>query len=117
MEAALSSPLSFALVAECGGATCGYLLATLLAPEGELYRIGVHPDYRKRGIGRALMEGLLSAAKERAVTDIFLEVRADNAAAIALYRSVGFADNGIRKNYYHAPDADALLMLRSKDNL
>ncbi len=112
IAATLASPFSLGLVAECEGRICGYLLASLLPPEGELYRIGVHPDFRRRGIALALMEDFLSAAEKRGSTELFLEVRADNAGAIALYRRTGFADDGIRKGYYKDPVADALLMRR-----
>ena len=106
----LSSPLSYALLIEREGKTVGYLLASLLSPEGELYRIGVHPLYRRLGLGACLMERFVRDAGEKKCTDLFLEVRADNAAAIELYRRFGFSDNGIRRGYYHNPDADALLM-------
>ena len=95
------------------GQAVGYLLASLLAPEGELLRIGVHPLYRKRGFGTRLMDAFFCEAKERACTDLFLEVRADNTAAIGLYRRFGFEDNGLRRAYYKDPPADALLMWRS----
>ena len=106
----LQSPCSFSLVAVCGGTVVGYLLASLLAPEGELLRIGVHPAYRKKGIGARLMENFLTAAKAKGCVALFLEVRADNFPAISLYRRFGFLDYGVRKKYYRDPEADALLM-------
>ena len=115
VRSALSSPLTAALVAYVGGVCVGYLLSSLLSPEGELLRIGVHPSYRRRGIGAMLMEGFLKEAKTRECTRLFLEVRADNEGAIALYRRFGFLDNGIRRGYYKNPTADALLMHRNGD--
>ncbi|MBQ8268357.1 MAG: ribosomal protein S18-alanine N-acetyltransferase [Clostridia bacterium] len=106
----LSSPFTAALVAECGGECIGYLLSSLLAPEGELLRIGVHPRRRREGLGGRLMARFLTEAKDRGCTDIFLEVRADNGGAIALYRRAGFLENGLRRGYYKNPAADALLM-------
>ncbi len=114
-EQTLASALTLGLVATCEGEICGYLLASLLPPEGELYRIGVHPDFRRRGIAFSLMESFLSAAEAQGSTTLFLEVRADNAAAIALYRRAGFADDGVRKGYYRDPIGDALLMRRESD--
>lgn len=108
----LASPLTAAFVAVCDGAAVGYLLASLLAPEGELLRIGVHPAHRKRGIGGRLTEAFLSEAAIRGCDTLFLEVRADNAQAISLYRRFGFSEYGLRKRYYHDPVADALLMRR-----
>lgn len=111
----LASPFAVAFVAECGGECIGYLLSSMLAPEGELLRIGVHPAHRRRGVGRALMRCFLNEAAKRGCAEIFLEVRADNEGAIALYRQSGFRDNGIRRGYYKNPTADALLMHLVRD--
>ena len=73
-------------------------------------RIGVHPRRRREGLGGRLMARFLTEAKDRGCTDIFLEVRADNGGAIALYRRAGFLENGLRRGYYKNPAADALLM-------
>ena len=112
VRSALSSPFTAALVAYVGGVCVGYLLSSLLSPEGELLRIGVHPSHRRCGMGASLMEGFFAEAKKRECTQLFLEVRADNEGAIALYRRYGFLDNGIRRGYYKNPSADALLMHR-----
>lgn len=115
LASTLQSSCSFSLIATCDGAAVGYLLASLLAPEGELLRIGVHPAYRKKGIGACLMEHFLTAAKAKGCDTLFLEVRSDNLPAISLYRRFGFLDYGVRKKYYHDPQADALLMRLSND--
>ncbi|WP_114451478.1 ribosomal protein S18-alanine N-acetyltransferase [Halopolyspora algeriensis] len=79
--------------------------------EAEIHTIAVDPEYRRQGIGRALLRGLLSKADEwRART--FLEVRTDNDAAIALYREHGFEIVGLRKRYYQPSGADAHTMSR-----
>ncbi len=114
IASSLSSPLSFARIALCEGEAVGYLLASVLAPEGELLRIGVRPEYRRKGIGGALMENFLKEAEALFCQTLFLEVRADNAPAIALYRRHGFLDCGLRKKYYKNPECDALLMKREK---
>jgi ribosomal-protein-alanine N-acetyltransferase len=77
--------------------------------EYEIHTIGVDPRFQGRGIGRGLLDGLLGIA---AGGTVFLEVRTDNAAAIALYESVGFARVGVRKRYYQASGADAYTMRR-----
>jgi tRNA threonylcarbamoyl adenosine modification protein YeaZ/ribosomal-protein-alanine acetyltransferase len=77
--------------------------------EYEVHTIGVDPSYQGRGIGRRLLEQLLNFAGDGA---IHLEVRTDNAAAIALYRSVGFTDVGLRRRYYRVSGADAYTMRR-----
>jgi [ribosomal protein S18]-alanine N-acetyltransferase len=83
----------------------------LLRPyEYEIHTIGVDPAFQGRGIGRLLLDSLLQHAGKGAV---FLEVRTDNAAAIALYRSAGFVEIGLRKRYYRVSGADAYTMRRS----
>ena len=78
--------------------------------EYEIHTIGVDPAYQRHGIGRALMDRLLSWAEPQAV--VYLEVRTDNNPAINLYRSLGFVTVGLRKRYYRASGADALTMRR-----
>ncbi len=73
----------------------------------EVRNIGVDPDYQGRGIGRRLFDELLKFAEGGVV---YLEVRTDNQAAIALYRSMGFDQIGVRPRYYN--DADAYTMRR-----
>jgi ribosomal-protein-alanine N-acetyltransferase len=78
--------------------------------EYEVHTIGVDPAYQGRGIGRRLLDELLNVA---AGAVVHLEVRTDNATAIALYRSVGFTDVGLRRRYYRVSGADAYTMRRS----
>ncbi|MET0451120.1 MAG: ribosomal protein S18-alanine N-acetyltransferase [Mycobacterium sp.] len=78
--------------------------------EYEIHTIGVDKLHQGRGIGRMLLNGLLDIADGGAV---FLEVRTDNAAAIALYDDFGFEVMGVRKRYYQASGADAYTMRRS----
>ncbi len=77
--------------------------------EYEVHTIGVDPDYQGRGIGRRLLDELLAFADRGAV---YLEVRTDNEAAIALYRSTGFEQIGLRRRYYRISGADAYTMRR-----
>jgi tRNA threonylcarbamoyl adenosine modification protein YeaZ/ribosomal-protein-alanine acetyltransferase len=81
--------------------------------EYEVHTIGVDPAYQGRGIGRRLLANLLDFADGGVV---YLEVRTDNAAAIALYRDVGFVEVGTRKRYYRASGADAYLMRRGSED-
>jgi len=103
-----------------GGTAAGPLLvgygglAFLAEPphvEAEVHTIGVDPAFQGRGIGRALLRGLLAAADARHAT-VFLEVRTDNEAARALYASEGFAVVGLRRRYYQPSGADAHTMRR-----
>jgi len=77
--------------------------------EFEVHTIGVDAACQGRGIGRRLLDELLEFADGGAV---YLEVRTDNEAAIALYRSVGFEQIGLRKRYYRVSGADAYTMRR-----
>ena len=113
-EAALASHLgaghALTLLLLEDGNPVGYLLAGFSPPEGELYRIAVLPDRRRRGYGRRLLDALFRAAEEREVYTLYLEVRESNAAAIALYRSAGFREIFLRENYYRDPREAALVM-------
>ncbi|MGI9162850.1 MAG: ribosomal protein S18-alanine N-acetyltransferase [Mycobacterium sp.] len=80
--------------------------------EYEIHTIGVDPDYQGRGIGRRMMVDLLDFAGSDGV--VFLEVRTDNAPALALYESLGFVQIGVRKRYYRN-GADAYTMRRGAD--
>ena len=78
--------------------------------EYEVHTIGVDPAYQRQGIGRRLLNELLDFAAGGVV---YLEVRTDNDAAIALYRSVGFDQIGLRRRYYRVSGADAYTMRRN----
>jgi len=72
----------------------------------------VSPDYQRQGLGRALLEYIISELENRGIATLWLEVRASNQAAIALYESLGFNEATIRRNYYPAKDGreDAIVM-------
>ena len=94
-------------VYEEGDTVLGYLLGSLIPPEGELYRVAVAPAARGRGIGEALCRAFL------ATTDVcFLEVRKSNDAARRLYEKLGFTLMGERHGYYRDPREDACLYKR-----
>jgi [ribosomal protein S18]-alanine N-acetyltransferase len=84
-------------------------LGVLPPHEYEIHTIGVDPAFQGQGIGRRLLDAVL----EFADGDVYLEVRTDNAAAIALYHSAGFVEIGVRKRYYRVSGADAYTMRRS----
>ncbi len=79
--------------------------------EYEIHTVGVDPDYQGRGIGKTMMTDLLAGAGPEAT--VYLEVRTDNEAALALYSGLGFEKVGVRKRYYQASGADAYTMRRS----
>lgn len=92
------------------GAIAGYAGLLTVGTEGDIQTIAVAESARGTGQGRRLMNALLDEAGERGVTEIFLEVRADNPVAQALYASLGFAEIGIRPRYYQPDDVDAVVM-------
>src|SRR6476469_7069245 len=91
------------------GLTDGYAGMALTADEAEVHTIGVRPAAQGAGLGRALLRDLLAHAGRRRVV---LEVRTDNAPAIALYESEGFVILGVRRRYYRPSGADAYTMAR-----
>ncbi len=99
-----------------GEAVVGVVVLWLLPPpEAEIATLAVHPEHRRQGIGRALLrQALTYACAQGPVQRVFLEVRADNAPAQALYRAFGFSVVGRRRNYYFTPQGrvDALIMRR-----
>ncbi len=101
------------LLVQAGGEElCGLLAATSLVGRTELEAVLAARSARRRGIGRALLLAWLSWAQGEGATEAMLEVRASNLAALALYRSLGFAVQGRRPGYYREPPEDALLMGR-----
>ena len=94
------------------GTLLGYGGISLVADEAEIITVAVSPAHRRQGIARALMEHMLCLAED-ARASVYLEVRASNTPARELYLSLGFAETGVRKNYYTSPREDAVLMMRS----
>lgn len=86
----------------------GFALGRQAGPEAELLTLAVSPTLRRRGIGAGLLMDFLTQAAARGCTETFLEVAADNVAAISLYSSNGFVRAGLRKAYYQHGDGTAL---------
>jgi ribosomal-protein-alanine N-acetyltransferase len=78
--------------------------------EAHITNVAVRPEFRRKGIGRQMMELLLAEAKDRGIVTVSLEVRVSNKAARELYKGLGFSVAGLRKKYYSNNDEDALLM-------
>jgi ribosomal-protein-alanine N-acetyltransferase len=78
----------------------GYAVLRPVLDEAELLSIGVAAGHQRKGLGREMLLEILDLACERDMLRVFLEVRASNAAAIALYRSAGFREIGVRRDYY-----------------
>lgn len=110
-EAAIASKCDFPLVIRTTG-LAGYAVLRIISPEAEVENICVAPACRRSGVGEALMEEMLRLAAERDAERIFLEVRAHNEPAKALYRKRGFVESYRRRNYYQGPTEDAIIMMK-----
>ena len=106
----LESPAARLFVAEGEGDVLGFAVFQLAAGEASLYALNVDPAARRKGVGAALLEGALAALKAEGADQCFLEVRAANAPALALYRRLGFASAGVRRGFYRDPPDDAVVM-------
>jgi [ribosomal protein S18]-alanine N-acetyltransferase len=97
---------------EAEGEMAAFAITQIVLDEATLFNIAVDPDYQRRGFGRALLEYLIDELEKRGVVTLWLEVRASNAPAIALYESLGFNEATIRKNYYPSAEGreDAIIM-------
>lgn len=108
IAAELKNEFSRFYVAVEDGKAVGFVGLYALSGEADIVRVGVLPQYRNRGIARAVLKKSL----ENVDGDVFLDVRESNAPAISFYRSLGFYDTGVRKNYYSEPEENAVLMKR-----
>jgi ribosomal-protein-alanine N-acetyltransferase len=115
-ETLLKGPGVFAVLGEAGDPeeAKGFILCRAIAGEAEILTVAVDPAARRRGWGAALVEMAAGIAREAAAFEMFLEVAADNVAAIWLYQAAGFGRVGLRKGYYPHPDGakDAVVMRR-----
>ena len=102
--------VSRAWVAEVDGKIAAMLVLWFIIDEAHIATIAVHPDFRRQGIGEQILLHALRAARNEGAQRAFLEVRAGNAAAQAMYRKYGFEVAGVRPGYYKDNNEDALLM-------
>ena len=114
---ALDDPMAFNLVAspKGGDTVCAYLCAQIVFDEIHIHNIAVAPESRRRGIGKGLLEYAEAAGRKRGADCALLEVRVDNAPALALYGRLGYRRIGRRRRYYRNPICDALVLLKILD--
>jgi [ribosomal protein S18]-alanine N-acetyltransferase len=110
VNALLEHPAATSLIAVAGDpkTVSGFVIGQLAADEAEILSIGVAPDWQHAGLGKMLVQGLIRAVKRGEAKRLFLEVAEDNAAANALYKSLGFTESGRRKRYYERADGTAV---------
>ena len=99
-------------VYEQDGEIHGYAVLMPVLDEAELLNIAVAAGQQRKGLGRLMLREILNTARKKNTRCVFLEVRPSNTAAIALYRSVGFAGIGLRRGYYQSTNGseDAIMM-------
>ncbi|WP_334267951.1 GNAT family N-acetyltransferase [Edaphobacter sp. HDX4] len=101
-------------VAEDGSGLVGFAVGKIIGSGvdalAELESVVVDKDSRRRGVGRRLCEAVLEWCESEGAASVELEVRSLNHAAQAVYRRIGFVEEGRRRRYYRDPDDDALLM-------
>ena len=106
----VDNPLSYWLVAEIDGIVAGYVGSQTVLDASDMMNLAVSPDYRRQGIGQALVNALVEHLQQNRVIALLLEVRVSNWPAIALYEGLGFVQVGRRPKYYHNPREDALIL-------
>ncbi len=109
-------PTSIMLRLESPDDDCSGFLVGRIVPgfdsdrDAELYNIGIKAEKRRQGGGALLMAEFIARARKMGAKNVWLDVRTSNLAAIAFYKSFGFAIDGRRRNFYSHPTEDAHLM-------
>ena len=112
----LENPLSLWLVAEENGQVFGYVGSQTVLDESDMMNVAVDPGFRRQGVARTLIETLIAELSKMGSRCLRLEVRVSNENARALYARMGFQQLGLRKNYYHNPKEDALILGKEWEN-
>ncbi len=108
----LQNEMAFPMVAEFESKIVGYSNIYIVAGEAQIGNFAVASGFRKRGVGKLLMNEIMDKASENKCHVIFLEVRESNTPAVELYKSYGFSSAGQRKDYYSNPKENAILMVK-----
>ncbi|HHU71032.1 MAG TPA: ribosomal protein S18-alanine N-acetyltransferase [Clostridiales bacterium] len=108
---AIENPNNDYLIAEIDSRIVGYCGYWGIPPEGYIYNVAVHKEYRRQQIAYNMLTFLMDRATERGITELTLEVRMSNAPAKSLYEGLGFKEVGIRKDFYSKPTEDGVIML------
>ncbi len=111
LELLLNDGIGVGMACRKDGKVCAYGGMLCAVDEGQITNIATHPDYRRQGYGRAIVEALIKYAKNNNLASISLEVRESNAAAIKLYSNLGFKVEGKRRDFYTKPTEAALVMI------
>lgn len=113
----LTNERAFYIVAEIEGQVAGYAGLWAILDEGHITNVAVSPDYRRKGIGKAIVGTLVEVAEENGLNSFTLEVRESNLPAQGLYEQFGFKPAGVRKGYYLDNGENAIIMWRTKEEV
>jgi ribosomal-protein-alanine N-acetyltransferase len=106
----LKSSRSYKRVSKINGTVVGYIIAWKIYDEVHILNLAVHPEHRRKGIGRGLLSDCLRNFSNKGIKSALLEVRVRNKNAIKLYKTTGFRSIGLRRKYYSDTGEDALVM-------
>jgi ribosomal-protein-alanine N-acetyltransferase len=109
----LEHQFSIPLVVKTGQKIVGYACLWHVNDQMEIANFAVSPEFRKKGIGRMLMQKVLSEAIKKGCASLILSVRESNLPALNLYKEFGFVEVGRRKRYYRFPIEDAIIMVKN----
>lgn len=112
-EEELNHRFSIPLVVKSGQKVIGYTCLWHIYDQIEIANFAVSPEFRGKGIGKIMMERVLSEAKKRGCLSVMLSVRKSNLTALNLYAKSGFVEVDRRKNYYRHPTEDAIIMVKN----
>lgn len=115
-EEICETPGTIYLVATDGWRVVGYCGMRIVLDEAHITNMCVRPEYRGRGVGRRLLQGLKEEARHKGAHAMTLEVRVSNKAALKLYKDCGFTIEGVRKKYYQNKE-DAYIMWTHRANV
>lgn len=112
LENELNNDTSLFWVATENNDVIGYIGMSVVIDEGYIFNVAVDKAYRKKGVGTALINELVTYGKKNNLCFITLEVRESNTNAQSLYSKFGFIKVGERKNYYSEPKENAILLTK-----
>lgn len=97
---------------DVGTEMAAFAITQIVLDEATLFNLAVDPAFQRRGLGRTLLQHVISELEKRGVLTLWLEVRASNQAAIALYQQLDFNEVSVRRNYYPTAEGkeDAIIM-------
>ena len=109
---ALAASSGYHLISMVGAEIAGFISSRRIAVEGEIMNLAVKPEFRRQGLGQALVHVILERFDRDGILQVFLEVRESNHRAISFYERLGFRQIGRREAYYSDPPEAALVLAR-----